>query len=446
MPIVSFKDVSPWLDAHRTFWDLDAFNALGRLHACIDAADIALSAEAWHSEATSGLIRFESLEPTSFGREVGGDVPRWWVFAREPNVRDLWNDTKLTFPSSQALVRAAARLLREPTPAYDHIIRQLAEFLRRHASEIEALLGYADCLAAKHELAPAILFSYAVWGSTKRAHRSLEECSEKNRDRVRLAGELAIGVQSRLAPTLFWEWLDLSSSEDCAAVSAARLLNVVRVCIRENVITYFTELRDSLRHIDTLCQEFFQRENIYADDRFVRGLLKKISGQKSAVESDLWDIKKTLEMWSAPQAQREAAAIKLSEDVAAFANNRGGILLIGVTNDTHTIVGVADPENRIKQIERVLRKYTDPQADFVRVRAVSLDDAGVTKTCVVIVVGQTEVPIGVRQRNNNYSYPLRVGPGIERVSRERIAVAKTYIKGTAFAFAAELEAWICDVP
>jgi len=120
-------------------------------------------------------------------------------------------------------------------------------------------------------------------------------------------------------------------------------------------------------------------------------------------------------------------------------------LLIGITNDTHEIRGIVDPENRIKQIEIVLRKYTDAQVDFVRIRAVPYDDSCVTRPCLIVVVGQTEAPIGVRQKDNTYSFPLRVGPGTERVSREEIWAKKAHMKGTSFSFAAELEAWVADV-
>jgi schlafen family protein len=219
---------------------------------------------------------------------------------------------------------------------------------------------------------------------------------------------------------------------------------MVQIRIRENIVAYFTKLRDSLRHIDTLCQEFLQREHLYADDRFAKRLLKKISSQKAAIETDLWDIKETLEMWSAPQPRKEAATIEFVEDVAAFANNRGGVLIIGVTNHTHEIVGVDKTENRIKKIEGIIRKYTDAQVvDFVRIRAVPFD--GVARPCIIIVVGKTEMPLGVCQLNGSYSYPLRVGPGKERVAQKQISATKAFMKGTEFKFASELEAWVSDV-
>lgn len=451
--ITSYDDISSWLAAHETLWQLDEFRSLSRFHACIDTADTKIENKTCTEEPveSDGLADFTRMELTSFGREVGADVPRWWVFAREPDVPELLNDTKQAFPAAQKLVRSAERLCRKPAPAYyENIIQELGDFLRRHKGELESFLAYADHLSAKHELAPAILFSYAVWGSTKRGDRTLDRSSAKGATRLRLAGELALGIQHRMGPTLFGVWMDLideayeaAGEEEYPWVSASTLLHMVQTRIRENAIAYFTELRDSLRHIDTLCQEFLQREHLYADDRFARRLLKKISSQKATVETDLWDIKEALEMWSAPSDHKEAATINFVEDVAAFANNRGGFLIVGVTNGTHEIVGVDKAENRIKKIEAVLRKYTDAQVDFVRIRAVPFD--GVTKPCIIIVVGKTKMPVGVRQLNNNYSYPLRVGPGIERVSQKQISETKNFMKGTEFKFASELEAWVSDI-
>ncbi|HVF58655.1 MAG TPA: ATP-binding protein [Thermoanaerobaculia bacterium] len=451
--ITSYDDISSWLAAHQTLWRLDEFRSLSRFHACIDAADVKIENKTCTKEPIDpdGLTDFVRKELTSFGCEVGADVPRWWVFAREPNVPEFWNGTKQLFPIAQRLVRSAERLCRRPAPNYEHIIQELAAFLRSHASEIESFLAYADHLSAKHKLAPAILFSYAVWGSTKRGDRTLDGCTAKGATRLRLAGEMALGIHTSNGPTLFRVWMDLldeayeaAGEEGYPWVSASPLLHMVQIRIRENVVAYFTELRDSLRHIDTLCQEFLQREYLYADDRFAIRLLKKISGQKSTVENDLWDIKEALGMWSAQQPHKEAATIEFVEDVAAFANNRGGVLIIGVTNDTHEIVGVDKPENRIKKIEAVIRKYADaPIVDFARVRAVPF--AGVTRPCIIIVVGRTDTPIGVRQPNNNYSYPLRVGSGKERVSQKQISATKAHMKGTEFKFASELEAWVSDV-
>jgi Putative DNA-binding domain len=328
------------------------------------------------------------------------------------------------FTTAQNLVRSAERLGREQAPTYEHIIRELIDFLRRHSREIEAFVTFAHYLSSKNELAPAILFSYAVWGSTKRGDRSLDGYTEENESqRFRLAGELALGISGRWGAILLKYYMDLlgeayedSSEGDYVSISESRLLHIAQIHIRENALSYFTGLRDSVRHIDTLCQEYLQRENLYADDRFAKRLLRKISGRESEVENRLWDVKETLEMWSVTSAQKEAAAIKFCERVASFANREGGILLIGVTNMTHEIVGVPDPENKIKEIESALRRYTDAQGDVVHIRAVPFEVAGSPRPpCLIVVVGRTEAPVGVRQVNSSYTFPLRVG--LDRASR-----------------------------
>jgi hypothetical protein len=209
--ITSFDDVRSWLAAHQTLWRLDEFRSLSRFHVCIDTADVKIQDKTCTEEPVDpdGLSDFVRTKLTSFGHEVGADVPRWWVFARESNVPEFWNETKQLFPVAQKLVRSAERLCCRPAPNYEHIIQELAEFLRSHGSEIASFLTYADHLSAKHKLAPAILFGYAVWGSTERGDRTLDRCIVKGATRLRLAGEMALGIHHGMGPTLFRVCMDL---------------------------------------------------------------------------------------------------------------------------------------------------------------------------------------------------------------------------------------------
>lgn len=190
------------------------------------------------------MSKFERVELTSFGQKVGADVPRWWVFDREPKVSELWEDTKHTFSAAQRLVRSVEKLCRTPALTYEHIIQELGVFLQRHKSEVETLLAYSDSLAAKHKLAPAILFSYAVWGSTRRGDRTLAKSPTRGVKRLRLAGELALGIQHRFGPTLLRVWSDLmdeayeAAEDDNPSILASTLLFRAQVHIRENVLLY----------------------------------------------------------------------------------------------------------------------------------------------------------------------------------------------------------------
>lgn len=450
--VTTTDDLRLWLDAHQLLWRLDEFSALARFHACIHDADEELSTKL-RDEVPTGLGAFKRLELTSNGREIGGDVPRWWVFRRESNVQELRDTTHKAFTAVQTLLRSSERTCIDPPTSYQMIIQELSRFLQDHTRELHHLVEYAGGLASKDELAPAILFSYAVWGSTRRGDRSLPAKSQStSMDRLLCAGELALGIRRQHEPTIYGEWHDLleeahSSQRDIQSViSGRRLLHRAQVQIRERLMTYLTQLRDSLRHIDYLCQEYSQREHLYESDHFAKSLLGKVASQSSAVETELWDIKKTLEVWDASGGQKELAAIRFVERVAAFANNRGGVLIIGVADKTHTIVGVRDPESRIKHILRMLNTYADAEADFVKVRAVNVGQAGVKRICVIIVVGETDSPVGVRQKDKSYAYPLRVGPGIDRVSRAALLNRKAHKKGTSFAFTRELNEWVSRPP
>lgn len=236
-----------------------------------------------------------------------------------------------------------------------------------------------------------------------------------------------------------------SEGED-ASLSADDLIQVVaRKTLRE-LTTYFAELRDSLRHIDTLCQEFSRREHIYADERFLVALVNKIAAQPAVIETELWDLKEALDVWGCPREMREAAAVKFAEDIAAFANKRGGVLLIGIRDQSHQIIGVDDVENRIKHMEEMIRNRTDCSSDYFRVRAVQVSTPTAPVMCIVVVVGRTTVPVGVRQTNNSYTYPVRVGPGIERVAYKALLPSKDHMKGTTYEFAAELATWVFGTP
>jgi hypothetical protein len=443
--VESFAEIEEWLSSHERLFGLQTFTLLGRFHLLIDDADDTFWRRVHEEVPTETLFR--RLELTAFGHEVGGDSPRWWVFSKESDIAMLWNDTKLAFLAAQTLLRSSEKLERRRFSSYDALVDALSEFLVLHEREIQALLTYAERLAAKHELAPAILFSYSVWGSSRRADRSLDGHDGTSASTcIRVAGELALGLRCRTWSALYRAWLDAledafdaaASDEHVVPPSTEELLDRAEHRIKRSLVEYFTEVRDSFRHIDALCQEARQRENIYADDAFLSRLIRKIAEEPRATETELWDLKETLEMWACPPHRRERASVVFAEDVAAFANHRGGILIIGVTDSAHVVVGVPDTENRLKHIESVLQALLDCPADFYRARTVRLDSA----TCIVIVIGETARPVGVRQVNNSYTYPKRVGPGIERLSRSDVYARKLHAKGTSFAFAAELATWV----
>lgn len=215
--VTSFDDVSDWVMAHERLRMVQGFATLARFHSIIDDADVRFWQLAKRKNPAD-IGKFKTLELTEFGRQVGGDSPRWWVLTQDPDVTALWNDTKIAYLAAQKLLLQSKRVARRNLNNYTGLVDQLAEFLTHNERELRALESYADALAAKNELAPAILFSYSVWGSTRRADRTLDGQAYDSADaRLQVAGELALGLRHRTWPTLYRVWLH---AMDDAAESA----------------------------------------------------------------------------------------------------------------------------------------------------------------------------------------------------------------------------------
>lgn len=443
-----FENVVDWAAAHRRLWTNPAFLLLGDFHKTIAASSTELR-ESMVRMPPGDVVRLDTLELTSLGRRIGLDAPGWWVFEEAPDVNRFWNDTKLAFLSAQDLVRGAERFGRILPTVYRGVIDELSSFLDRHVSELNGLARYVQTLASENAFAPAVLYSGAVWGDTRRADRSLEYYSEETAaTQTIIAGELAVGVRQRDHISLADAWSDLMEEhadewEDTdVAMPLDELLRHAHTLIRERLIGYFIGVRDSIRYLDKLCQQYFSQENLHSDSRFLRRLIRKVCTIPPPVETEVWDAKALLNVWHMPANDRELGVVQFAEDVAAFANRRGGILIIGVS-DSRSVVGVTDVENRVKHIANMIRTQTDLREDVIRVHALDVEViAGDIRTCLVIVVGRTIAPVGVRQRNGHFSYPRRVGAGVERVSRDDIAAEKALTTKPAFAFLAELVTWV----
>jgi len=139
---------------------------------------------------------------------------------------------------------------------------------------------------------------------------------------------------------------------------------------------YFAEIRRSLRNIALDLEKFDEQRDLTESDAFWREFVTKAI-QWKGTERQLWDFKETLSMWHIPDAAaKEAAKVEFGEDVAAFANTTGGVLIVGVTNKTREIVGVSasrsDLENRLKFATDVIARIVERGASITKVRHVLL--------------------------------------------------------------------------
>ena len=118
-------------------------------------------------------------EPTHFGKEVGMDEIHWWVFEREKDVDELFATTKDVLESVQTLKNASTRLNSKEPKSYEQLLLTLKNFADRHDADIESLHAYIDWLMKRDVMAPGILFTYRVWGSSRMSDRYMEIAHEE---------------------------------------------------------------------------------------------------------------------------------------------------------------------------------------------------------------------------------------------------------------------------
>jgi hypothetical protein len=402
-----------------------------------------------------------TYEWTEFGNEVGQDEIHWWIFEKETNHDELLAMTQKALPAAQKLMNDSAKLRDNDPDSYEALLVSLKDFGDNHLPEIKALHEYVLLLEKRDPMAPRILFTYRVWGSTRMADRELswkrdgaEKLTEKN---LRTLSEIALGLFSRGDFTYndkfheigfeIYEGLDPETTPDDYQIIPP-VKKVVRRTARatyENVSTYFHEIRDSLRNIELDVQKFKQQRELYESDDFWRSFVEKARRSKIA-EPELWDFKETLNIWHVrADPARRAAKIEFAEDVASFANVRGGVLIVGV-NDRREIVGIGtgrDLENRLKAAKDVLAEFVKYRRDIVSFRQVPMG-AQRNVICLVVVISQAISPVGVSDGQGRFSYPVRRETGIERVDEDKTPSSKLHLKSENREFLTDLRQFVKD--
>jgi hypothetical protein len=318
--------------------------------------------------------KFVQHEQTEFGEEVGRDEINWWVFKKETNLDELRQQTERALNAAQTL-KKAAHMLKESRPeTYENLLAILRGFADHHAKEVDVLHQYVRWLSARDVLAPKILFTYRVWGSTRMGDRLVDvdatPLEKLTPDNILRYTEIVLGLYSSGLYTVdkaHYEvgadiWSSIEGTEAMDQEIEIPMPRVVRRASRmtfDECATYFTCVRDSLRNVLLDIDTFIEERNVLGSDSFWRAFVSKAI-QTKKTETQLWDFKETLSMWRmANGPEKERAKVTFAEDVASVANARGGVLVIGIT-DRREIVGIGvDPhevETRLKVAREVLAK------------------------------------------------------------------------------------------
>lgn len=401
----------------------------------------------------SGIFEFAEIEVSDFGRLVKGEPIHWWIFWQCSDVAQLKEKTEKALCAAEVL-RTDILNLPFATNDYNEFIESISQFTESRSQQVSDLVNYVEYLDSCHPMAASIVYSHKVWGTTERHWRNVpceavsfsEEASSIKQDLIEavyglkfqsihivdekmsgLCAEVAEEVYSN--PEKYFDRVHSKPNEKTAIALAI-------IVIRERMITYFKEIRNSLRTILHEIATYYDTSRLAVSERFWHDLICKCSSTPLS-ENELWDLKQTLTMFHAvDKKDKRAATIDFVERVAAFANCDGGVLIIGVTDGNRDIIGIPrnELEDRIKHIADVIEKRLDPEFTAYHVIQVPVIRGGTAKVCVNVVIAQSKAAIGVKQDDGSITYPSRKMSGIERVvpyakivERKRNIILDNYI-------------------
>jgi hypothetical protein len=411
-------------------------------------------------------IAFKSSRITPFGKEVGRDEIDWWINRKEDDIDCFCQRSKSALDAAQTLKEAVVKLKKAEPDSYEELLTTLRKVAETHSAQIDVLYDYTKWLYDRNKLAPDILFTYKVWGSTRRGDRtiSLTDTAEtpegENPCKLNALTEIALGVSARGLRKIDQAYIEIgceiyesvAGSEEHGeieiAVPVERVLRRATQMISDECVIYFTFLRDSLRDILNKIGKREDRENLISSDTFWRSFVSKaiISGK---VETQLWDFKQTLIMWHSPKGnERRRAKVTFAEEVASFANADGGCLIVGVSNQRE-VMGIAeaerDREDRIKTAHDALVDHLEYPRVIYHLQQVLIPDGdGADKLCLIVVVARACGPVGVKDGEGRYTYPVRHGTGTAKGNPEQLRAARMHDKNDQFNFLADLTQFVRD--
>lgn len=157
------------------------------------------------------------------------------------------------------------------------MLQILRRFAEEHAGEIKTLHDYVLWLAARDVLAPKILFTYRVWGSTRMGDREprFEQREQPDRDEIERLTEIVLGLTSSSGtPTLFRaeyeigaEMWERAYDEESAnfTIPMNRIVSRASTMAFDECAEYFELIRDSLRNILLDIEKLIEERNFVND-------------------------------------------------------------------------------------------------------------------------------------------------------------------------------------
>jgi hypothetical protein len=431
---------------------------IGKIHWYIQKANTEMENLQYVKQEKDGFKDVMEEVLTSFGEEVGVDEIHWWVFKKETKMKELLDRTNNVLVSAQKLKEDSLSLKNMVAPkSYEGIVGRIKEFTERDAKEIHALHDYVVWLHSRDILAPIILFTPRVWGTTRLSDRMVQITAnsiEEDQQMVERCVEKALGLRGRFSYTIeeahnsimadIYDSLDPEEEWPTSdPVSRETLLVQTAHKVFDELATYFEFIRNSLKNIALEIEKYNDQARLLYNESFWSQFVTKALAD-SRVETQLWDFKTTLEMWHCPKEKKQEFEVAFAEQVSSYANSSGGALIIGITNEPpRKVVGIQNLENKMKSAKSVLDRCTSGNAGFVHFQQIRLkDESGQERDCLVIAIAQTKNVIQVKDQHGKFSCPTRQATGLHRGTYDEVLQSKTSVLYDNYNFVRNLKVFL----
>ncbi len=188
------------------------------------------------------------------------------------------------------------------------------------------------------------------------------------------------------------------------------------------------------KNMEIVLDEYEQDQLIFYNDIFWDRFIKKSMDRE---EDQLWDFKQIYEMWKTPNPSvKKKKRIEFCEDIAAFANSEGGFIIIGITDKIpRKMVGLDKIEEKMNSIPSILTKFTNLKQTTCVMREILIKAENNEKhRLLTIIIPQTKNVIQVEGLDQSFSYPVRVGAGLDKLDYDTILESKKNINRSNFKF------------
>jgi len=189
------------------------------------------------------------------------------------------------------------------------------------------------------------------------------------------------------------------------------------------------DYKEIYRDLEINLSQSEESNKTLTDHEFWRKLIIKAM-EIEKYETELWDFKEFLEIWKTDDSQvKRKKKIDFCGHIASFANNKGGVLILGISDKTpREIKGLNDIETKMNQFEDLISRFIDYPRNFVFIKSITLiDSKGSEIDCIIIAIAQTKEGVAVKNDNNSYSYFFRITSGKQKRSPREIKESKKEI-------------------